>query len=189
MPPEDAATWLDYGAIGISLASFGIAIFALIQSSKRLELAERGLKQSSEHMARSAELQALVHFRSSARDFRYSDGIEEISNLNITDWNEYKSTISESSREKIRNCVEHLNFVASLVYAEHVKPQIAWDLYFMSYRLVAKNLDPWWFDGMSKEHPNRFISSRRMAKKVMEKSEKDIKDFDEKRLNKLDKLY
>jgi hypothetical protein len=178
---------LETVAIALSLGSLVIALIALRLTSKRLELAEKGLKQSANHMARSAELQALVQFRTSAKNYHYSDGIERIATLSVEDWREYKSSVSEADREKIRGCVEHLNFVANLVDAQHIKMQTAWDLYFMSYRLIANKLEPWWFEGMSDGHPNRFSATRRMAKRVMEISEEEIEAFDRAREISLDK--
>lgn len=179
--------FLDAWSLGISIFALFVSAVALYFSWRRVSISEEALKHQISIAQKSAQIQALTQFRASSRDFNYSDGIEIIEKLDFDDFKEYRAAVSDDDRRKIRSCVEHLNFAANLVESEIVEKQIVWNLYFMSYRLLSEKLEPWWFDGISAVHPNRFSAARFQARLVSKKTPEEIEAFDNDRRNRLEK--
>ena len=176
----------DAFALAISALAFFVSIAALYFSWRRVSISKKTLDHQMKIAHKSAQIQTLTQFRTSSKDFSYSDGIELIAKLQFKDFQEYQTDVSDDDRRKIRSCVEHLNFVANLVEAQIVEQQTSWNLYFMSYRILADSLEPWWFDGMSAMHPKRFSSARFQAQLVTKITPEQIETFDKDRRNRLE---
>lgn len=127
---------------------------------------------------KSNDLQAMIALRNTADRLQYSQGIDLISRMTSRDYDSFEKEFSQEQRQQVLQCIEFLNFSAHMVEAGSLKQQQVWNIYFMAYRIVGKNLWPWWFEAQSKMHMNRFSAIARMCRLVLKVSGAEIKAFD-----------
>ena len=171
-----------------SIVALVIALISQIVLFGQLRVASEALKQSSRASKKSSELLALLELQKLASDVELGRGIELIAMLPADNWDEFEK-VSMEDRQAIRMTVAHLNFVATLVFSQHLDWQTAWNTYFQPYRLVGQKLAPWWFDGMAAEFPNRYVSAHRMMGYVLSISDDESASFDETRSSELEKRF
>ncbi|MXO73525.1 DUF4760 domain-containing protein [Alteraurantiacibacter buctensis] len=165
----------------VSLSSIAVAVLALMLAFWQTQIAARSLQTQAQSSKESAQLQALISFRELARECKYADSIEIISRLKCKSYLDFVEKTERAERDQIRDCIEFLNFVCILINSGHIERQSVWNVYFVAFRIVGKNLSPWWFEGEWIEHPQRYSSAKRMAEIVLEVSEEQIAAFDDRK--------
>ena len=126
----------------------------------------------------SSELQTLISFREMSKEYDHTVGMNIISGLSCTSYDDFLSEVPKDDQIAVRNCVEFLNFVAIMTRAGHIRKQSVWDVYFVSFRKKGEKLSPWWFVGERLNYPQKFKSAQAMASDVLNITEEEISNFD-----------
>jgi hypothetical protein len=103
-----------------------------------------------------------------AREIRFSRGMDIIRTLDYSNYHDFKSKESEEVQEQIRAVVDFLNDLMHLIEHGYLSEEHVTKIYYSSIRDCSEHLLPWWIDGFREEQKGEhyYLRFKQLCNKV-----------------------
>jgi len=150
----------------VALISVVIAAIATYLALKQTELNRKAM-----------QAQTFVTIVNTARDIKFSRGMDIIRSLRYENYDEFKESEPTEVQAHIREIVDFLNDLRHMIKHDYLTEEHVLNIYFVSIIACSERLLPWWLEGFRREHGNKYYyynfeqlceSVKRMGEKRLE---------------------
>ena len=128
---------------------------AIITAWAAIKQSKEATKQNN--LSRIAiQAQTFLTVVNTAREIRFSEGMDIIRSFKYKSYNAYKSKEAKKTQLHVREIVDFLNDLMHMIKHGYLTQEHVLSIYYVSILDCAENLLPWWIEGFRKEHGSEY---------------------------------
>ena len=148
-----------------------------------IALIAAGIALGQNRLNRKAiQAQTFLTIVNTAREIKFSKGMDVIRSFKYKSYQEYKSKESEDNQNLVRAVVDFLNDLMHMIKHGYLTEKHVLNIYYVSILACAERLLPWWLDGFRKEHGSQYYYENfyQLCEQIKSLGEGKLLDWDKK---------